>query len=356
MLKLEVSYRGVLLLVLALISLWALIQLWAVIILVLTAFIFMASLLPYVEWMVRKGIPRVPAVLLLLLAFLVVLGGLLALVIPPMIDEFRDLRANLPEEARDAEEFLDDNFGIKVELEQRARDIDWAGLVSGRAAFDYGQRALLTALSALTIVVVTVYLLVDAPRLARFVYQFVPPGREPELERLLQSLSRVVGGYVRGQFITSICIGVYTLVVLLVVGVPNATAFAVLAAFADAIPMIGATIATVPPVVSSFQESPTKAVIILGALLVYQQFEDRVLTPRVYGRSLNLPPLIVLLAILCGAELLGLTGVLLALPAAAVARVGLDYILDRRKGGLAPTGGTDEVVAPDSPEKETVSG
>lgn len=348
MLRLELSYRGALFIGLALLSLWALVRIWPVLILLATAFIFMAALLPYVEWLVRHGLSRVGAVLLILLAVFLVLIGVFAVVVPAMIEEFQDLRDNLPEDAREMEEFLA-RFNINVELDERAQQIDWNRLVSGRAAVGYAERVLVIGLSLLTVIVMTAYLLVDAPRLSAFLYQFVSPGHEPEVERMLQAASRVVGGYVRGQFITSVAIGVYTFVVMFALGIPNAVAFGVLAAFADIIPLIGATIATAPPVVAAFQESPGRALIVLALLLAYQQFEDRYLTPRVYGSTLNLPPLIVLVAILIGAELLGITGVLLALPAAALARVALDYYLDARRShlNLTPPGPTQEVLAPD---------
>jgi predicted PurR-regulated permease PerM len=143
---------------------------------------------------------------------------------------------------------------------------------------------------------------------------------------------------------------VYTLVVLLVVDVPNAVAFGVLAAFADIIPLIGAFIAIVPAVVAAFQESPEQALVVLVALLVYHQFEDRFLVPRIYGQTLNLPAIVVLVAVLVGGELLGVTGVLLALPAAAAGRVVLDYYLDKRDAGrrLDEGNGANELLAPDA--------
>ena len=346
MLKIEVSYRAILLLALMLVSLWALTKLWPIILLIVTAFIFHAALLPYVEWLVTKRIPRTLAVLVIVLAIVVALGGLSALVVPAMMDEFSDLRNDLPEDAEDLERFLDD-FGIKVELGDRARDIDWDNIISGQAAVDYGQRALTVLLAAFTVIVLTAYLLVDTPRLSRFVYQFVPPGREPEMEHFLNAMSRVVGGYIRGQVMTSACIFVYTLVVLLAAGVPNAVAFAVLAAFVDIIPLIGATIAVVFPAIAAFQESPTQAIIVLALLVLYQQFEDRFLTPRVYGQTLNLPPLVVLIAVLIGGQLLGIAGVLLAMPAAAVARVGFDYWMEKRGPAAIPAGPVDEPLAPD---------
>ncbi|HEU0074515.1 MAG TPA: AI-2E family transporter [Dehalococcoidia bacterium] len=330
MLKLEVSYRGILLIGLLLLALWAVKELWPVILLVLVSVILMLGLLPYVDAMVRRGIPRGVSVLVLLVLLLAVLIGLFSVMVPAMVEEFGDVRDNLPESAREIEELLD-KFGIEVELQDRARDIDWDHLVSGRAAFDFGQRVLTLTLSLITIIVITAYLLADTPRLGSFVSQFIPPNRKDDADHLFDSLTRVVGGYLRGQAITSISISVFTFVLLKIVGVPNALAFAVLAGFADVIPLIGALIATVPPVAAALQESSTQALVVLVCLIAYQQFEDRLLVPRVYGRTLNLPPVIVLIAVLAGAELLGVTGVLLALPLTAAGRVGLDYLIQNRQ-------------------------
>jgi predicted PurR-regulated permease PerM len=351
MLTVQVSYRTIVYTVLVLVGIYALFRLWPIVLLIVTALIFMSALQPYVNWLEAKGIPRTVAVLMIFVAVMSIIAGLFALVIPAMVDEFQSIRDDLPGKARQLEDFLA-NFGINVELEQRARDVNWGELISGSQAYNYGQRVLLTILSIFTIIVLTVYLLIDAPRLSRFIYQFVPPGREPELERILRSLERVVGGYVRGQLITSVCIALFTLVVLLILRVPNAVAFAVLAGFADIIPVFGAFIATVPPVVAAFDVSTSRAILVLGLLIAYQQFEDRFLTPTVYGSSLNLPPLVVLIAILAGGELFGIAGILLALPAAAVGRVVLDYFLDRRAGGFAPSGPRGEPLAPDEPAQE----
>lgn len=349
MLKIEVSYRAIIVAVLAVASLWAVARLWPVILLILTAFIFTTALLPYVDWLVRKGLTRTQAVLLLVVVLLGVIAGLLALVVPAMVDEFHSVRDNLPEDARKLEEFLT-NFGIHVQLQDRARNIDWGSLISGRAAIDYGQRIFQITLSTVTVIVLTVYLLLETPRLSRFVYQFVPPGREKEADEILLSLGRVVGGYIRGQAITSLAIAVYTFFVLLALGIKNPLAFAVLAGFADIIPLVGALIAVIPPTFAAFEVSPTRALIVLALLALYQQIEDRFLVPRVYGATLNLPPMIVLIAVLAGGELLGIPGILLALPAAAVGRVALDYYLGKRNSPLAPLGPTEDLFAPDEPE------
>jgi predicted PurR-regulated permease PerM len=349
MLKVEVSARGAIIGALILLAILAAKELLPVLLLVLISLILMVGLLPYVDAMVRKGIPRVGAVLILLFVFFAALIALFGIMIPAIVEEVEAIRENLPESAREIEDLLR-NFGIHVELQERARNIDWDRVISGRAAIDYGQRVVGLILSIVTIIVMTAYLLTDTPRLGNFVTQFIPPERRPELERLFWSLTRVVGGFLRGQAITSLSIAVFTFIVLRIVGVPNALAFAVLAAFADVIPLVGALIATVPPVAAALQESSTQALIVLFLLLGYQQFEDRLLVPRVYGRTLNLPPVIVLIAVLSGAELLGITGVLLALPLTAAGRVALDYVLENRSWLLADL--TDQPFAPDLEEPE----
>jgi predicted PurR-regulated permease PerM len=350
LLKIEVSVRGIIFLALALLALWAFRELWPVILLVLISVLLMLGLLPYVDAMVRRGLPRPASVILLLVLFIAALIGLFSLMVPAMVEEFSDVRDNLPESAREIEELLE-KFGIEVELQERARNIDWDGLISGRVAFDFGQRVLTLTLSVLTIVVITAYLLADTPRLGSFVSQFIPSERKEDADQLFESLTRVVGGYLRGQAITSLSIAVFTFILLRIAGVPNALAFAVLAGFADIIPLIGAIIAIVPPVAAALQESSTQALIVLIGLVAYQQFEDRLLVPRVYGRMLNLPPVIVLVAVLAGAELLGITGVLLALPLTAAGRVGLDYLLKNREILLGQDN-SDQILAPDTAPDE----
>ena len=131
MLRFELSWRGILLFGLAVLSIWMLLKIWAVVLLVIVAFIFMAALLPYVELFVRWRFPRPLAVILVVFMVLAVVGGLFAMVVPAMVDEFEKLRDDLPNDAQDLEGFLS-NFGIDVEISKHVEDIDWAGLISGK--------------------------------------------------------------------------------------------------------------------------------------------------------------------------------------------------------------------------------
>jgi predicted PurR-regulated permease PerM len=122
---------------------------------------------------------------------------------------------------------------------------------------------------------------------------------------------------VLGQLITSALFGLFSFALLTLLDVPQALFLAILAAFMDAIPIAGILIATVPAVLLAFTVSPTAAVIVLVAYVVYQQVENYIIVPRVYNNTLQISSFAVLVSVLIGGELLGILGVLLALPVAA---------------------------------------
>ncbi len=330
MFRLEISYRGIIAIIVALVALWAMFELWPVILLVLVSVLLMLGLLPFVDGLVRRNLSRGLAVILILVAILGFITLMFSVMVPALIDESTSAKENLPDSAREIENLLG-HLGIDIELQERAREFDWNDMLSGPDAVNAGQRLLNATLAIITVLVMTAYLLADTPRMGRFLGQFIPDDRKDESERLFQAMSRVVGGYLRGQLITSLAIGIFTFVMLTILGVPNPLAFAVFAAFADVVPLVGALAATIPPTAAALQDSATKALIVVVGMIVYQQFEDRVLVPRIYGRMLNLPPIMVLIAVLAGAELLGIIGVLLALPLTAAARVAVDFMIENRR-------------------------
>jgi putative heme transporter len=182
----------------------------------------------------------------------------------------------------------------------------------------------LTALAwAVTTLFLSFYLLADGKRMQGTVYAIVPRDYHMRLARILQNLETIVGGYMRGQLITSVAIGVFTYLLLVIGGVPNALSLALFAAVADVIPFIGGLLATAPAVLVALSQGLTTGLVVLLALVLYQEFENRILVPKVYGRALRLAPATVVLALLAGGLLLGVIGALLALPIAA----GLQMIL-----------------------------
>ena len=181
----------------------------------------------------------------------------------------------------------------------------------------YSGRAVLALGWAATTLFLSFYLLADGKRMRGAVYAVVPRDYHMRLARILHNLEMIVGGYMRGQLITSVAIGVFTYLLLVICGVPNALSLALFAALVDVIPFIGGLLATAPAVLSALSLGVPTGIIVLVILFVYQEVENRVLVPRVYGSVLRLAPTTVVLALLAGGILLGVIGALLALPIAA---------------------------------------
>ncbi len=153
-------------------------------------------------------------------------------------------------------------------------------------------------------------------------FALVPREYHVRLSRVLLNLETIVGGYVRGQLITSAMMAVFTFVVLTVARVPNALALSLFAGISDVLPYVGALLACGPATLAALSaHGPTTALVVLAVLAAYQEFESRVIIPRVYGKVLRLPAAMVLVALLVGAKLLGIVGALLSLPIAAAIRM-----------------------------------
>src|SRR4029077_15928806 len=146
----------------------------------------------------------------------------------------------------------------------------------------------------------------------------IPPSRRPRARAAAQHVNKNIGGDVAGNLgVSGIC-GVVTTVSLYRLDVPYSLALGVFMAVLDIIPLVGATIGMIVVVAAGliFVDART-AVILFVIVMVYQQIENHILQPMIYGRTVQLPSLTILVAVLCGGALLGLVGALLAIPIAA---------------------------------------
>jgi predicted PurR-regulated permease PerM len=190
-----------------------------------------------------------------------------------------------------------------------------------RTAISYSPQIAVVVGGALSAAFLALYVLIDRDRLRGGLFALVPRHQHVRLSRILLGLETIVGGYVRGQVITSALITVFTFVVLTIAGAEHAIAFAVFAGLTDVFPYVGALLATGPAVIAVVGKGTTVTIVVLAVLVVYQEFESRFIVPRVYGRVLRLPSTVVIVALLAGGKLMGILGALLALPIAAGIRM-----------------------------------
>jgi predicted PurR-regulated permease PerM len=316
--RFEITPRSIVWILATVAGVWLFLQLHAIVVLLVVALVFAGTFNPLVEWMERRGLKRFYALVVLFVALLVVTVGLIMLTVPPLLEQLTQI-------VREAPRHRDQ---LVAALQQReftgplARAVQNAGLEQGLARLESGlvgyTPEVVTGLGwAVTTLFLAFYLLADGKRTQGALYALVPRDYHMRLARILQNLETIVGGYMRGQLITSVAIGVFTFLLLTIFKVPNALSLALLAALVDVIPFIGALLATAPAVLSALSVSVPVGVVVLITLCVYQEFENRVLIPRVYEHTLRLSPATILVALLAGGILMGVIGALLALPIAA---------------------------------------
>jgi predicted PurR-regulated permease PerM len=198
-------------------------------------------------------------------------------------------------------------------------------------------------LTAVTIFVLTFLFLSQSKALATAALSFIPSDRRRTVARVADEAAAAISGYMIGNLIISVVAGASAFAVLLALRVPSAIVLALWVAFADLIPLVGATIGAVVAVLAAFLHSPTAGIVALVFFVVYQQFENSVLQVQVMARTVHVNPLVVLLSVLVGVELFGFLGALLAIPVAgAIQVVGKAVARERRRRRLVLDQGVRE--------------
>jgi predicted PurR-regulated permease PerM len=206
-------------------------------------------------------------------------------------------------------------------------------------------KSVLTAVVAtLTILFMTLFMLLEGPNWVERFYSLLPEHQRPRWESVMRDIYRTVGGYVTGNLLISLIAGLTFGIILAILGVPYAIALGLLVALLDLIPLAGATIAALLVTLVAFAANGVTTGIIVGVIfLIYQQVENHLLQPLVYGRTVQLSPLAVLISVLVGAQVAGILGALGAIPVAGAIQVLLrDWQTHRRRGLLeTPAGAAD---------------
>ena len=325
--RIELSWRSVVSIVALVVGLWLLALLWQIILIVVIALVLAGTLSPVVDRLEQRRLTRAMALGLVAVGMAAAVVGLGFLVLPALIAQVTDtirlapqLQEQLAETA--AAHALTAGVAAEVRAAQPARYL--APL--GEAALGYAAAAVEWVAYGVTAVVLAFYILADRERVTGFLYALLPRRYHLRTARIMLDLETIVGGYMRGQALTSLCMGGFMFVLLSVLGVPNALALAAFAAFTDLIPFIGGFLVTIPAVLAALTVGVVPAIIVWGAIVLYQEFESRYLVLRVYGQALRLSPVAVTIALLAGGKLLGIVGALLALPIAAGLRVMAEHL------------------------------
>jgi predicted PurR-regulated permease PerM len=318
---------------------------------VLISLFLALALNPLVEWLQRHGIRRRGlAVGLAYLIALAAVAGLAAAFIPTIIDQVNNFANKVPDYIDDLTKgrgrlgFLETKYHVRERVEDAVKSGGVKRIlgIGAGAALSVTKSVLTTIAAIVTIIFMTLFMLLEGPKWMERIYGLLPEHQQPRWRAVGHDIYRTVGGYVNGNLLISLIAGVSSGIVLFIIDVPYAVALGLVVALLDLIPLAGATIAGIVIVLVALAANGLTAGIIVAVFfIVYQQIENHLLQPLVYGRTVQLSPLAVLIAVLVGAEVAGVLGALGAIPVAgAIQVVIVDWQRHRRAKLVEPVPGT----------------
>ena len=308
---------------------------------------FLATALnPAVEWLMRRGVARRGlAVGVVYVAAVLVIVGVSAMFVPTLVQEVNDFADAVPGYVEDVTSgqgqlgFLERNYQIVEKIRAAIEKSGVSGVLGlSSTALVVTKSIVNTVVAVLTIAFLTLFMLLEGPAwVARF-YRVLPERHEERAHRIGLEIYRTVGGYVAGNLAISLIAGTASALLLLGLGVPYAIALGLIVGLLDLIPLAGATIAAVIVSTIAFIDSTRNGVIVLVFFILYQQLENHVIQPLVYGKTVQLSPLAVLVAVLIGAKIAGVVGALGAIPVAGAIQVLLNEWMQTRRHDAVEVG------------------
>jgi predicted PurR-regulated permease PerM len=280
---------------------------------------------PLVRALQRRGLSRGVAVGVVFLGVLAIFAGFIAAVVPTVVSQASQLTDQLPDQLDNLRRStlihkLDVDYGvISNASEQLRKKISDGGTVVQLfgGVLGAGKAVIGGFVSAITVLVLTLYFLASLHTIAEASYRLVPASRRTRVRSLGDEIIRRIGGYVAGQVAVATINGVCSFILMTILNIPYSIVLAITVAILGLIPLVGATLGAIIVVLVGLFQSWQIGVVIAVYYLIYQQLENYVIAPRIMSRTVAVPGAVALIAALAGAALLGILGALIAIPIAA---------------------------------------
>ena len=306
-----------------------------VFVLIIISLFFAAGLNPSVLFFQKRGLKRGQAVGAVVASVIAFIALFIWIAIPPIVDQINSLMHNAPTLIADLKNNstlagLNSHFGIIDALQKKAESSIKDGQIMVKAfggVIGVGKAVLSGVVAALTIIILTLYFLATLPDATKKVFRLIPSSRRDRVTKLSDAIVYRVGVFVGGQITVSFIAGIFTAILGLALDLPYKTALAMLVLICGLIPLIGHFLGISVVTLVALSKSPTAAIIAFVAYLIYVQIENYLIMPRIMAKSLSIPGLVTIIAVMIGSSLLGLVGGILAVPLAAAILLILDEVV-----------------------------
>lgn len=270
----------------------------------------MAAVLPVVEYLQKKGFPKIFAVLIPYLGIVVAIFLLILPLIPFVFDQIASLISQFPR-------FIDKSaatFHVTIDPKDIQSHLNDQIDTIGQNALDFTTKFFGGVFSIVTIFVVSFYLLMYSDAFKKFMANLFHDNKRDFVRKALDRVNDKLGAWLRGQVVLMVFIGVFSWIGLSLLGLPYALPLALMAGLLEILPTIGPIISAIPAVIVALTISPTMAAAVIVLYMLIQMLENQILVPKIMEKAVGLNPVVVILGVMIGANLMGIAGALLAIP------------------------------------------
>lgn len=317
--------------------LWFLMEIRSLLYMVFVALFIAVAIEPAVQYLDRRGWRRGVATGFVFLLLFLAGVGLVAAVIPVVITQVSALAGDLPDYLENLEEIVRSWLGIDLFAAGATTDVSGlealvrqagSGVAGGLVGF--GSTVLGATFQTFTIALFAFYMVAEGPTLRRTVLSFLPERRQREALRIWEIAVEKTGGYVYSRLILAVVSAAFTTGILLALDLPFSLALGIwVGVLGQFVPVVGTYLGAILPVVVALADSPGKALWVTVGLVAYQQFENLVIGPRITSRTMAIHPAVSVAAVVIGGSVMGASGVVLALPVAAIVQAVISTTIER---------------------------
>lgn len=333
--KIEISTGTIIRLVLVTLAFWFLYMVLDIISLLIISFIIVSAMEPAIDWLQKKKIPRSIGVAIIYLLALAFLGITVSFLVPPLTDQVQGLSRDIPAYAGQLEEFLApwQEFLKSSNIQLDARTLlgnVGEGISSfSRNLFSTTVGVFSGLISAVVVLSLAFYMSSREDGIKNFLVSVSPEEHKEYVASITDRVKDSMGKWMLGQISLMLIIAILVWLGLFLSGVPHPLLLGVFAGIMEIIPYVGPIIGAVPGVILGFLVSPTVGFLAILVYVITQQLENHIILPQVMKKAVGLSPITVILVLLIGAKLAGVTGAVLAVPIAAAVSI---FISDLRGG------------------------
>ena len=304
--KVEISYKTVVFITVFVAFVWLLFQIRSILLSIFIALILMSVLNPIVRRLEKLKVKRSLSILIVYIGVLTIIILFIGAVVPPLVEQTANLINQIPSLLKQFKVLGIDEKLLAIQLSQ------FTSLPANLVKLIVSLFS--NVLAVIALLIITFYLLVERKNLEKYLILFFGEAKEKEIEGVFDQIEIRLGGWVKGEFLLMLAIGILSFLGYRIIGLNFALPLSLLAFLLEVVPNFGPIVASIPAIIVGLTISPWHGIAVAGWVFLIQQVENSFLVPRIMKKAAGVNPLILIISLAIGFKLAGVGGALLAIP------------------------------------------